>query len=85
MPFGSVQMKLLGETELKEKIKLPHDLGNVFFVVDLIRVFDPLLSGVLQQLINIARFVHSSLRASARDLSTANTFNLPLADLLTAL
>ena len=85
MPFGSFQMKLLGETTLKEKIKLPHDLGNVLFAVDLIRVFAPLLSGVLQQLIKIARFVYSSLRASARDLSTAHTFNPPLADLLTAL
>ena len=78
-------MKLLGETVLKEKIKLPRDLGNVFFAVDLIRVFDPLLSGVLHQLINIVRFVHSSLRALARDLSTAYIFNLQLADLLTAL
>ena len=85
MAFGSFQMKLLGEITLKEKIKLPNHLGNLFFAVGLIRVFAPLLSGVLQQLINIARFVYSSIRASARDLSTVHTFNPPLADLMTAL
>ena len=73
---------LLGKTAFEQQIELAHDFGNELLPVDGVQLLDPLLPSVLKQLINVARFIPPSLRASTRDLSPANAFNLPLANLL---
>ena len=39
---------LLAEAPLKQQIKLPHDLGNVFLPVNRIQLFNPQFPSVLK-------------------------------------
>ena len=76
---------LLGAAPLEEQVKLPHDFGDVFLPINRIQFFDPLPPSFLQQLINVARSIPPPLSAASKDFSSANTFNLPLPNLLNAL
>ena len=44
---------LLGETPLKQQVKLPHNLGNVFLPINCVQLFEPQLSSITNQVVNV--------------------------------